>query len=292
MTPHPQQHNAAIKVGVEPPKPTTKCPTMYGVIDMVTVPWLAARSGARRGYCDTLTEFQGIDFQVESAWVRADKKEVNWEAVKRRAKAMPRVAIVGIDIESPWDHDVRKYDPAWPMRALDSRNLICKVIATMKSVRPDLIIGAYAAIPNMFWESHDAAALKKWQDAAKFCQPIIDASDIVMPESYLHYDQDDDNDSRDIASDAFNIDNEVGEAIKLSGGKPVVPWVSAKIYDRDMVKSRDVSPVRWRAQQERLKALGCNGVAMWGYNNGLNPGIHELVLLDDAIRVWGGRVAA
>lgn len=292
MTPNkPTIPGADVKVtpGGGASTPLPKCPTMFGVIDMLTPPWLPARPGSRRGYCDPLNEFQGIDFRVESGWAKADKSEVNWDAVKRRAKAYPRGSFIGIDIEHPWEHDYRKTDA---MHALTSRNLICRVVAEMKGQRPDLIIGVYATVPNLYWESLNPVELAKWQKAAEFCAEIVKVVDVVMPVSYLHYDRDDDNDDIDIASDAINMNNEVGLTMKMYPDKPYIPWVSAKIYDGAMTKSRDVSPHRWRAQHELLMKLGCAGVGLWGYNSGQLPGIHESILFDEAIKIWGGKAAA
>lgn len=292
MTPHPTDPKLATKVTPgAPASALPKCPTRYGVVDMVTPPWLPARTGSLRGFCDTLTAVNIGSEQLPSAWVDDNtKREIDWKALERRTKLYAHSAFVGIDIEDPWNHDPRKTDPGWPMRALESRNLIARVVAEMKMVRPDLIIGVYAAVPNLYWESLSAAQLEKWKEAARFNQKIIDACDVVMPVSYLHYDRDDSNDAIDIASDNINIDNEVGWTMSLAPHKPFVPWVSAKIYDGSMVKSRDVSPARWTNEMTRLRDLGCAGVAMWGYNGGALPGIHESILLDEAIRVWGGRV--
>lgn len=295
MTPHPQNPQSAVKVTTGTPAPTLpKCPTFYGVIDMLTPPWLPARKGTRRGYVDQGAGCPiGNSVTVPGWWVDVvTKREVDWKLLHEAAKAYPRDAFIGVDIEEPWNHDPRKTDASWPMRALDSRNLIARVVAEIKAVRPDLIVGVYATIPNLYWESLDAKQLDAWKKAAEFNQKIIDAVDVVMPVSYPHYDRDDNNDSIDIASDNINIDNEVGEALKLANGKPVVPWISAKIYDGAMVKSRDVSAPRWRNLNERIRSLGCAGVAMWGFNGGALPGIHESIMFDEAIKIWGGRMAA
>lgn len=265
-------------------KPAGGTTKRYGVIDMVTPPHLDPFPGTKRGYCDTGVGFKVAGGNIPAWWANAQRSEVDWVMVQKAAKSYPRDAIVGIDIEDPWQPDIRKTNFKY---AMESRHLISRVAAEMNNTRPDLTIGVYAAIPNMFWESGNPELLAKWRTAAAFCQPIIDASDIVMPVSYLHYDADDVNDEQDIKSDSINIDNEVGEAIKLAKGKPVVPWVSAQIYDRDMTKSRDVSPRRFMAALERLLKLGCSGVAFWEYNNGAMPTGHQIELLEIAVKVFG-----
>lgn len=265
-------------------RPEIKSPR-YGVVDMCTPPHLPAFAGATRGYCDT-----GVGFKLAGGayipawWANAQRSEVDWVMVRSAAKAYPRNGIVGIDIEDPWQYDVRKTTLKY---AMESRDLVRRVAEEMKKQRPDLTIGIYATIPNMFWESYNAEELKKWRAAAAFCQPLIDVSDVVMPVSYLHYDSDDLNDENDIKSDAINLDNEVGEAVKIAGKKPVVPWVSAQIYDSAMTKSRDVSPRRFKAAMVKLKSLGCAGVAFWEWNGMALPTPHQAELMGIAVGVFG-----
>jgi hypothetical protein len=95
-------------------------------------------------------------------------------------------------------------------------------LAEVRALRPDLRFGYYGLPLRRYWDRDDG-----WRARNDAIAPIIDQSDVLFVSVYDFYG---DEESGTEADSAYVREN-VAEALRLAGGRPVLPYVWHRYHD-------------------------------------------------------------
>ena len=121
---------------------------------------------------------------------------------------------------------------------------------------------------------------------------LIDALDVLTPSCYLIYDNDDGpEDPLDIESDRMHLTEMMKQAVRVSGGRPVFPYMMTMLTDPGLpADKRAIRPKRLRAAFEVLRDNGASGVIVWDWTQGRPLDDQQRQAMQIAIEVFGAYV--
>ncbi|MBM4393526.1 MAG: hypothetical protein FJ090_20575 [Deltaproteobacteria bacterium] len=134
-------------------------------------------------------------------------------------------------------------------------------VEQVRALRPDLRFGYYGIPVRTYWD-RDAA----WHARNDALLPILDASDVVFPSVYDFYTDADIAEAEDLS---YVRDN-VGEALRLAGGKDVLPYVWHRYHDSNAtVGGRLIGEDEFKAHvgavfEAEVEGARAAGVVWWG----------------------------
>ncbi|HQY89798.1 MAG TPA: hypothetical protein PK402_14185, partial [Tepidisphaeraceae bacterium] len=118
---------------------------------------------------------------------------------------------------------------------------------------------------------------------------LIDALDVMTPTCYLVGDADDGmEDPQDIASDRLHLTETMRGALRVGGGRPVIPYMMYTVTESSVPADRLlIRPKRLRAALEALRDAGASGVIMWGWTRGRPLDEPQAQAMQIALDVFG-----
>lgn len=118
---------------------------------------------------------------------------------------------------------------------------------------------------------------------------LIDALDVVTPSCYLIYDIDDGpDDPLDIATDRVHLTEMMRQSLRVSGGRPVIPYVMTALTDQGLpADRRAIRPGRLRAAFQTLRDAGAGGVIIWDWTRGRPLNDQQKQAMQIATEVFG-----
>ena len=304
--------------------PATK--SLPRVLDCVTPPQYGAHAYTLRAYLDTGAGFYIEPGRfLPSWWVGGwdgPREKINTDAVLHMAFNLPERATWILNVwENKYDQRILSNDVE---RCVDQiRN---DILIPLHKARPDIRRGFYASIPSehyditMYHKARRALASNPndawWRNTLAQVEPrykawvkavtrmtfgfddtgkldtgggLIDELDILNPKCYLVGDANDGAfDANDIESDGDAIREQVGQCVRVGGGRSVYPMMTPYIEGTSNPPKRHRLEIAMKVARE----AGASGAVIWHYTGGRMPSEYECSVMDMAVNVWGGRAAA
>ena len=180
-----------------------------------------------------------IDPQHENRWT-AEHRTRAW-----LDKYCPRdfAGFVCLDWESPFKILRQGSGPEFD-RTLSE---MVRLLRYVKSQRPRAKFGYYGLPVKEYWNQDE-----KWRSAMRACQPIFDASDVLMPSVYDFYDKSE-------ARDHEKLGAVVKLSLELANGKPVLLYVSARYHNSTPIGYRTIPDAEFVNHVRSLMNVSHNG---------------------------------
>lgn len=166
-----------------------------------------------------------------------------------------------------WPLDIRKADPAEVAHNIDRLKTI---IGWMRDEVPSIKVGIYSMVPvRSYWTPADYARkpdlyadqFAAWQAANDALQPLADAVDVLFPSLYTFYE--------DQGGWGRYAQGNIAEARRLSGGKPVYPFLWPQYHNSNAEIAGQMIPGDyWRIQLDTVLDQA-DGAVIWSWSPGL-----------------------
>lgn len=136
-----------------------------------------------------------------------------------------------------------------------------QALAWFKAAAPSLTVGYYAYPPLRDYFTpvlRVPANVAAWKNADTFLQPLANAGDALFPSLYTFF--------QDQAGWVTYAYENIAEAKRLAGGKPVIPFIWPQIHSVEMTGDF-LSGAYWTLILNTIREAGCQGAIIWGPPN-------------------------
>lgn len=215
------------------------------------------------------SEFEHLGIMTDHVVYQVDLGAPSVESMVRLAARMSVGQsyhdIVQMDHEY-WENNLNRV-------SLDSAKasvrLMCETLRWFKSEQPELKVGFYGFVPiRDIYAYRTKPDSIRWAANNNLLQPLADSVDYLCPSLYAFH-----ADTAHYANYARAI---IGEAKRLSHGKPVYPYVSPQFHPSGSRYGQFLSHDYFALVLKTVKEAGADGVVIWGGSDAM----------DDIPHIW------
>lgn len=164
------------------------------------------------------------------------------------SKLRPGLAVIDIEV---WDDNENAQDEA-------ARKYV-KLVGDIKEIRKDVQVGFYGVVPKRNYYGAIAGTgsseRKKWVKSNDTMKGVADAADVILPSLYTFY--------PDQARWTVFAENQLKEARRLSGNKPVIAFIWPRYHESNRVLGGNYIGKRFFISQLDFLSKNADGVVVW-----------------------------